>query len=111
MRKSVRGKRPITGKTLTINLPDDLASKLEVHPIDVRQVVIEALEHELNRTKGPKPQMTKAELEAAIEESERQLASGQARLRILGLHEGQGWMSDDFDDPLPDEFWFGDESP
>ena len=25
--------------------------------------------------------------------------------RILGLHEGQGWMSDDFDAPLPDEFW------
>lgn len=20
------------------------------------------------------------------------------------------WMSDDFNDPLPDEFWFGDES-
>ena len=27
--------------------------------------------------------------------------------RILGLHEGQGWVSDDFDDPLPDEFWGG----
>lgn len=27
--------------------------------------------------------------------------------RILGLHEGQGWMSDDFNDPLPDEFWGG----
>lgn len=21
------------------------------------------------------------------------------------------WMAPDFDDPLPDEFWFGDESP
>ena len=27
--------------------------------------------------------------------------------RILGLHEGQTWMSDDFNDPLPDEFWGG----
>lgn len=27
--------------------------------------------------------------------------------RILGLHEGQGWMSDDFNAPLPDEFWGG----
>ena len=26
---------------------------------------------------------------------------------VLGLHEGQGWMSDDFTDPLPDEFWLG----
>jgi len=27
--------------------------------------------------------------------------------RIAGLCEGQGWMSDDFDAPLPDEFWAG----
>lgn len=25
--------------------------------------------------------------------------------RILGLGEGTMWMSDDFDDELPDEFW------
>jgi len=29
--------------------------------------------------------------------------------RIAGLHEGQVWMSDDFNDPLPDEFWLGDD--
>lgn len=27
--------------------------------------------------------------------------------RIAGLHAGMGWVSDDFDDPLPDEFWTG----
>jgi hypothetical protein len=27
--------------------------------------------------------------------------------RIAGLHRGTTWMSDDFDAPLPDEFWFG----
>ena len=27
--------------------------------------------------------------------------------RVLGLHEGQGWISEDFDDELPDEFWGG----
>ena len=28
--------------------------------------------------------------------------------RIMGLHAGGGiWMSDDFDAPLPDEFWLG----
>jgi len=27
----------------------------------------------------------------------------------MGLHAG-AWMSDDFDDPLPDEFWFGEEN-
>ena len=29
--------------------------------------------------------------------------------RILGLHEGQGWISDDFDDELPDSFWLGED--
>ncbi|MDQ3373241.1 MAG: hypothetical protein M3521_05065 [Acidobacteriota bacterium] len=28
--------------------------------------------------------------------------------RILGLREGQVWTSDDFDDELPDEFWFAE---
>ncbi len=25
--------------------------------------------------------------------------------RVLGLHEGQGWISDDFTDELPATFW------
>lgn len=29
--------------------------------------------------------------------------------RVAGLHEGQIWMSDDFKEPLPDEFWLGDD--
>lgn len=29
--------------------------------------------------------------------------------RVLGLHAGMGWISDDFNDELPDEFWFGSE--
>jgi antitoxin (DNA-binding transcriptional repressor) of toxin-antitoxin stability system len=31
----------------------------------------------------------------------------QTEQRIAGLHEGQGWVSEDFDEPLPDEFWVG----
>jgi antitoxin (DNA-binding transcriptional repressor) of toxin-antitoxin stability system len=27
--------------------------------------------------------------------------------RIAGLHAGAIWTSDDFDEPLPDEFWTG----
>jgi hypothetical protein len=32
-------------------------------------------------------------------------------LRVLGLHEhlGQAWMSDDFNDELPQEFWLGED--
>jgi Protein of unknown function (DUF2281) len=29
--------------------------------------------------------------------------------RVLDLHKGQVWMSEDFDEPLPDEFWLGDD--
>jgi antitoxin (DNA-binding transcriptional repressor) of toxin-antitoxin stability system len=29
--------------------------------------------------------------------------------RIFGLHEGETWVSDDFDAPLPDSFWSGQE--
>jgi mRNA-degrading endonuclease RelE of RelBE toxin-antitoxin system len=28
--------------------------------------------------------------------------------RIPDLNKGEIWMSDDFNDPLPDEFWFGE---
>jgi hypothetical protein len=31
--------------------------------------------------------------------------------RVFGLHAGQVWMSDDFDAPLPDEFWLGENDP
>lgn len=27
--------------------------------------------------------------------------------RIAGLNRGKIWISDDFDDPLPDKFWMG----
>jgi antitoxin (DNA-binding transcriptional repressor) of toxin-antitoxin stability system len=33
----------------------------------------------------------------------------QPKQRVLGLHEGQGWISDDFTDELPDSFWFGED--
>jgi antitoxin (DNA-binding transcriptional repressor) of toxin-antitoxin stability system len=29
--------------------------------------------------------------------------------RVAGLHEGAIWISDDFDEPLPDEFWTGNK--
>ena len=38
-----------------------------------------------------------------------QPASAQPTRRIAGLHAGQTWVSDDFDAPLPDSFWLGEE--
>lgn len=48
-----------------------------------------------------------AALEAAIQQSQQRVASGQTKLRILGLHAGNSWIADDFDAPLPDELWGG----
>jgi antitoxin (DNA-binding transcriptional repressor) of toxin-antitoxin stability system len=31
------------------------------------------------------------------------------KARVPGLHEGAIWMSDDFDEPLPNGFWIGNE--
>jgi antitoxin (DNA-binding transcriptional repressor) of toxin-antitoxin stability system len=31
------------------------------------------------------------------------------RARAPGLHRGMGWIGDDFDQPLPDEFWLASE--
>lgn len=28
--------------------------------------------------------------------------------RVLGLHQGQIWMSEDFNEPLSEEFWLGE---
>ena len=33
-----------------------------------------------------------------------------SKSRILGLHPGAMVTSDDFDDPLPDEFWLGEDA-
>ena len=29
--------------------------------------------------------------------------------RVAGLNQGEIWVSDDFDQPLPDEFWVGSQ--
>ncbi len=37
-------------------------------------------------------------------------ATPQISERIPGLHKGTTWVSDDFDAPLPDEFWLDEIS-
>lgn len=32
------------------------------------------------------------------------------RERVFGLGKGKIWMSDDFNDPLPDEFWLSEDA-
>ncbi|MHC5939496.1 DUF2281 domain-containing protein [Nostoc sp.] len=37
-----------------------------------------------------------------------QFSQNGKKRRVAGLHEGMGWISDDFNQPLPDEFWMGE---
>jgi antitoxin (DNA-binding transcriptional repressor) of toxin-antitoxin stability system len=52
--------------------------------------------------------------EVIISEGDRPVArlvpfSDAGRRRVADLNKGEIWMSDDFDEPLPDEFWMGAE--
>lgn len=35
--------------------------------------------------------------------------SGLGKKRIPGLNRGDIWISEDFDEPLPDDFWLGEK--
>jgi antitoxin (DNA-binding transcriptional repressor) of toxin-antitoxin stability system len=50
--------------------------------------------------------------EVIISEGDRPVARlvpipSSGRKRVLGLHRGTAWTSEDFDEPLPDGFWLG----
>jgi plasmid stability protein len=57
---------------------------------------------------------TGQEAEALLQQKVRQMlsttpATPTAAPRVAGLNRGQIWVSEDFDAPLPDEFWLGQE--
>lgn len=53
--------------------------------------------NEIVVTQGQKPVARLLPVESAV------------KPRVAGLHAGLGWVSDDFDDPLPEEFWMSDD--
>jgi hypothetical protein len=71
----------------------------------MEQVFIEALQAKLPDPIEEKIAILKRHLTGtALEEAMQAVHRGE---RVFGLHAGQVWVSDDFDDPLPDEFWLG----
>jgi antitoxin (DNA-binding transcriptional repressor) of toxin-antitoxin stability system len=75
---------------------------LLVLPIDIESLpALLTPDTEIILTKGG---ILIARLETIIEQPT------QRRQRVAGLGSGTTWVSDDFDDPLPDEFWLGDEA-
>ncbi len=97
---------------LTIHLPEALAAKAKAANLQLESFIIQSLERDLRNVQvavQSDPEgaiMPSAEtIEAAIQASMRRVAVGEVPLRTLGLQAGTVWMSDDFDDPLPDAVW------
>ncbi len=101
----------MSDKPLTVEIPEELLARAQAANIDVRQTLIEALEHKMH---GYQPSAhaagsTRAEIDEFVKQSDLQLASGEVQPRQWGYLKGQIWIADDFDDELSDSFWFGDD--
>ena len=71
------------------------------------------LKEKLDQIFAALPAKTQAEIvdfaEYKLSKEKKKLAKQNDKPRILGLNRGQIWVSEDFADPLPDEFWNYDE--
>lgn len=78
---------------MSLTILDSVLSQVEHLSFDEKLVVLEKLASSVRSESPTAPTMPK---------------SGR---RIIGLFAGKGemWMADDFDAPLPDSFWFGEE--
>lgn len=76
----------------TITLPETFLAQLQALPPEQIQQVIDFVEflNEKYVQSQSSPQTLK-------------------QPRALGSHKGMGWISEDFNEPLPDEFWTGEQ--
>jgi hypothetical protein len=65
------------------HITENIITKLQDIPLDKQQQILEYIE-------------------SLTEEKD---SSSSPKKRVFGLHQGKIWMSDDFNDPLPDDFW------
>jgi Protein of unknown function (DUF2281) len=76
----------------SVEIPEDVLTSLSILSLDRRQQVFDFVEFLAQKQRVPI--------------CEQQVVSGNSTTaRVLGLHAGKGSVSDDFDEPLPDEFW------
>jgi hypothetical protein len=76
---------------MTAHLPDfseSVLAKLKTLPLEQQQQVSDFIEFLVSKYR-----------------SSQSIASQPSR--VMGLFEGKGWISEDFNEPLPDEFWEG----
>jgi hypothetical protein len=80
-------------KTFTsVEIPANVVASLNVLSPDRRQQVFDFVEFLSQKQKVP------------LRTEDVQMGNSKTE-RVLGLHTGKGWVSDDFELPLPDEFW------
>jgi hypothetical protein len=71
--------------------------------MDIEQALLEQV-----RALSPQAQQEVLDF-AAFLRQKTSFAATVNEVRVPGLHQGSSyWMADDFDAPLPDEFWLGE---
>ncbi|MEO1375823.1 MAG: DUF2281 domain-containing protein [Cyanobacteria bacterium J06635_10] len=76
----------------TVNITETLIAKLQSLSPEQQQTLLDFAEFLVQKHTQPQPIQTQP-----------------VQQRILGLNKGEIWMSEDFNEPLPDEFWMGEE--
>ncbi|BAU12687.1 unknown protein [Leptolyngbya sp. NIES-3755] len=80
----------------TTQVPEKILAALNTLSLDRQQQVFDFVEFLIQKQGNSEINLTQATAQPS-------------KKRVLGQHKGMGWISDDFNDPLPDEFWFGEE--
>jgi len=78
--------------TVMLELPPDLEERLRAEAAETGEDAETLLQQNLRQMLSASPPAPEA-----------------APPRVAGLNRGQIWVSEDFDAPLPDEFWLGQE--
>ncbi|MGD1912346.1 MAG: DUF2281 domain-containing protein [Rivularia sp. (in: cyanobacteria)] len=76
----------------TVNITETLIAKLQSLSPEQQQTLLDFAEFLVQRHTQPQPIQTQP-----------------AQQRVPDLNRGEIWMSEDFNEPLPDEFWMGEE--
>jgi hypothetical protein len=77
--------------TQPITLPETFLAQLQTLPPEQIQQVIDFVEFLNQKYVSSQPDQSMLK-----------------QPRVLGLHKGMGWISEDFNASLPDEFWTGE---
>jgi hypothetical protein len=75
----------------------------------IQMTILETIVREL--TSAPEPLLLKVLdfIQSTKVNSTTLVSNSSDSPRVADLHQGQIWMSDDFNEPLPDEFWIGED--